>query len=159
NPTLKTPDQFRYIGKVVHRVDVAPKVSGQAIYGMDVKVTGMLVASIERCPVVSGGKVASVDATAAKAVPGVRHVGQVSNGVAVVADTFWAALRGRRALRVTWDEGPVARVSSPMISREYAAAAKQAGMPARNDGDADKALAGARTIEAVYEVPFLEHAC
>src|SRR5262249_1687102 len=65
NPTLKTPDQFRYIGKVVHRVDVAPKVSGQAIYGMDVKVTGMLVASIERCPVVSGGKVTSVDATAA----------------------------------------------------------------------------------------------
>ena len=91
NPPLKTKDQFRYIGKDRPRVDVPQKVNGQAVYGIDVSVPGMLVASIERCPVVAKGQVKSFDATAAKAVPGVRHVVQVSTGVAVVADGFWTA--------------------------------------------------------------------
>jgi len=159
NPKLKTPDKFRYIGKVVHRRDTPEKVTGRGVYGMDVQVPGMLVASIERCPVF-GGKVKSVDATAAKRVKGVKHVVQVSNGVAVVADGFWSALQGRKALRVTWDEGPTAQVSSATIAREYEAAAKQPGQVARNDGDAEKVLAGSgRVHEAVYQVPFLEHAC
>jgi isoquinoline 1-oxidoreductase subunit beta len=158
NPKLKTPDQFRYIGKMVKRRDTPDKITGKAVYGMDVQLPGMLIASIERCPV-NGGKVKSFDATAARAVKGVKQVVQVSNGVAVVADTFWAATNGRRALKVTWDEGPLAQVSTPMISREYAQAARQPGQVARNDGDADKALAAGKVIEAVYEVPYLEHAC
>ncbi|OLC17019.1 MAG: hypothetical protein AUH29_03600 [Candidatus Rokubacteria bacterium 13_1_40CM_69_27] len=159
NPKLKTPDQFRYIGKTVKRRDTPDKVTGRAIYGMDVKVPGMLVASIERCPVF-GGKAKSFDATATRAVKGVKQVVQVSNGVAVVADSFWPALQGRRALKVEWDEGPVAQVSSAMISREYESAAQQPGQIARNDGDAEKVLAaGGKVHEAVYQVPFLEHAC
>ena len=159
NPTLKSPDKFRYIGKPVKRRDTPEKITGRGIYGTDVQVPGMLVASIERCPVF-GGKVKSFDATAATRVKGVKHVVQVSNGIAVVADGFWTALQGRRALRVTWDEGPMAQVSSTMITREYQAAAKQPGQVARNDGDAEKVLAaGGRVHEAVYQVPFLEHAC
>ncbi|HSE95514.1 MAG TPA: xanthine dehydrogenase family protein molybdopterin-binding subunit [Methylomirabilota bacterium] len=161
NPILKTRDQFRYIGKDHQpRVDSPDKVTGRAVYGMDVEVPGMLIASIERIPVVSGGKVGRVDPAAARAVPGVRQVVQVTHGVAVVADSFWAAQKGRKALAVTWDDGPVGRVSSPQISQEYEALAKQPGQAARNDGDVDRALgAGARTAEAVYRVPFLEHAC
>jgi isoquinoline 1-oxidoreductase beta subunit len=159
NPKLKTADKFRYIGKVVPRRDTPEKVVGRAIYGMDVQVPGMLIASIERCPVF-GGTVKGFDATAAKRVKGVKHVVQVSNGVAVVADGFWSALQGRKALQVTWNEGPTAQVSSATIAREYETAAKQPGQVAKNDGDAEKVLAGGgRVHEAVYQVPFLEHAC
>src|SRR3989442_2939920 len=159
DPKLKTPDKFRYIGKHVHRRDTPEKITGRGVYGVDVVVPGMLVASIERCPVF-GGKVKSCDATAAKQVKGVKHVVQVSNGIAVVADGFWSASQGRKALRVTWDEGPTAQVSSVMITREYEAAVRQPGQVARNDGDAEKALAaGGRVHEAVYQVAFLEHAC
>ena len=111
NPTLKTKDQFRYMGKLMHRRDTPLKVNGAAIYGMDVKVPGMLIASIERCPVF-GGKVKSFDATATKRIRGVKHVVQVSNGVAVVGDSFWTVTRGRKALKVEWDEGANATASS-----------------------------------------------
>jgi len=160
DPPLKRPDQFRYIGREgVARLDVPMKIDGRAVYGIDVKVPGMLIASIERCPVF-GGKARAFDATAAKAIPGVRHVVQVSSGVAVVADSFWTALKGRRALGVTWDEGPLAQLSSAQISREYAALARQPGVAARRVGDPEQALrAGRRVLEAAYEVPFLEHAC
>ncbi len=159
DPKLKAPDQFRYIGKVVHRRDTPLKVNGSAIFGVDVKVPGMLIASIERCPVF-GGTVKSFDAAAAKRIAGVKHVVQVSNGIAVVADSFWTAQRGRRALKVTWDDGPLAALTSAEISRGYAAAATQRGQEARKVGDAEKALAaGGKVVEAVYEVPFLEHAC
>jgi isoquinoline 1-oxidoreductase beta subunit len=159
NPKLKTPDKFRYIGKHVPRRDMRSKINGAAVYGIDVTVPGMLVASIERCPVL-GGKVHTFDATAAKAVKGVRRVVAVSNGVAVVADSFWAALNGRKALKVTWDEGPLARVSSAQIFREYEALGKQPGRVVRKDGDAGTALnAAGGALEAVYQVPFLEHAC
>src|SRR5258705_5093015 len=127
---------------------------------MDVQVPGMLVASIERAPVVSGAKVQSFDATAAKAIPGVKHVVQVTNGVAVVADRFATAVAGRRALKVTWDLGPMVQVSSAQISSEYEDLSRQPGQVARKDGDVEKALAGGgRTLEAAYEVPYLEHAC
>src|SRR5207249_2107858 len=160
NPVLKTKDQFRYIGKEgIARLDIPVKTDGRAVYGMDVKVPGMLIASIERCPVF-GGKVQSFDATAAKAVAGVRHVVQVSNGVAVVATNFWSALQGRRALKVTWDEGALAPLTSAAISKQYEAMSRQAGQVARNEGNAEQALgAGGKVVEAVYQVPFLEHAC
>ena len=160
NPPLKTKDQFRYIGKARARVDVPQKVNGQAVYGIDVKVPGMLVASIEKCPVVAGGKVKSFDATAAKAIPGVKHVVQVTSGVAVVADNFWTALQGRKALKVEWDEGPLGQLSSATIAKEHETAGGQPGLVARNDGDTAAALAaGAKTFETAYQVPYLEHAC
>ncbi len=160
NPPLKTKDQFRYIGKARARVDVPQKVNGQAVYGIDVKVPGMLVASIEKCPVVAGGKVKSFDAAAAKAIPGVKHVVQVTSGVAVVADNFWTALQGRKALTVVWDDGPLGQLSSAGIAKEHETAAGQPGLVARNDGDTAAALAaGARTFETAYQVPYLEHAC
>jgi len=160
NPPLKTKDQFRYIGKARARVDVPQKVNGQAVYGIDVKVPGMLVASIEKCPVVAGGKVKSFDAAAAKAIPGVKHVVQVTSGVAVVADSFWTALQGRKALKVAWDDGPLGQLSSAGIAKEHETAAGQPGLVARNDGDTAAALAaGAKTFETVYQVPYLEHAC
>ncbi len=159
NPKLKTKDQFRYIGKVVKRRDTPDKVTGRATYGMDVQLPNMLVASIERPPV-RGGKVKSVDDTAAKAVKGVKQVVQVTNGVAVVADSFWAAVQGRKALKIDWEEGPLGQVSTPQISSEYQRLSKQAGQVARNDGDVQKVLAaGGRVVEAAYEVPYLEHAC
>jgi isoquinoline 1-oxidoreductase beta subunit len=157
-PKLKSPDQFRFIGKAIARLDTPEKVTGRGIYGIDVKVPGMLIATVERCPVF-GGKVARFDATKAKAVKGVRQVVQISSGVAVVANSYWAAKKGREALKITWDEGPNAQLSSAEITRIYAETAKQPGPTARKDGDALKAFADAgKTMDAVYEVPFLAHA-
>jgi isoquinoline 1-oxidoreductase beta subunit len=157
-PKLKSPDQFRYIGKAVARVDTPDKVNGRGIYGLDVKVPGLLIATVQRCPVF-GGKVASFDATKAKAVKGVRHVVQISSGIAVVANSYWAAKTGRDALNITWDEGPNAQLSSAEITRIYSESAAQPGPAARKDGDAVKALDGAaKAHDAVYEVPFLAHA-
>src|SRR5438445_9436284 len=95
DPKLKTPDKFRYIGKHVHRRDTPEKITGRGVYGVDVVVPGMLVASIERCPVF-GGKVKSFDATAAKQVKGVKHVVQVSNGIAVSPTASGRPPRGAR---------------------------------------------------------------
>jgi isoquinoline 1-oxidoreductase beta subunit len=161
DPTLKTKDQFRYIGKEFARIDLPAKTDGKAIYGYDVKVPGMLYASVERPPVVAGAKVKRFDASGAKQVTGVRDVVPVTNGVAVVATSTWAALKGRKALKVEWDEGPMVAVSSARISKEYAELAKQPGLAAKKVGDVEPALAatGGKTLEAVYEVPFLEHAC
>ena len=157
-PKLKSPDQFRFIGKAVARLDTPEKVTGRGIYGIDVKVPGMLIATVQRCPVF-GGKVASFDATKAKAVKGVRHVVQISSGVAVVANSYWEAKKGREALKISWDEGPNAQLSSAEISRVYAETAKQPGPVARKEGDAVTTLASAqKAIDAVYEVPFLAHA-
>src|SRR5207247_9818980 len=89
--------------------------NGTAQFGIDVRVPGMLTAVVARSPVF-GGKVSSFDATAANAIPGVRHVVQISGGVAVVGDGYWPAKQGRDALKVSWDEGPVAQVSTPRIA-------------------------------------------
>jgi len=160
DPKLKTRDQFRYIGKEgIARLDIPLKTDGKAIYGIDVKVPGAHVASIERCPVF-GGKVETFDATATRAIKGISHVVQVSNGIAVVGDSFWTVMKGRRALKVKWNEGPLANLSSAQITREYQDLAKQPGQVARKEGDAEQALAaGGKVIDATYQVPFLEHAC
>ena len=160
DPKLKTKDQFRYIGKEgIARLDIPLKTDGKAIYGIDVKVPGAQVGSIERCPVF-GGKVETFDASAAKAIKGVSHVVQVTNGIAVVGDSFWSVMKGRRALKVKWNEGPLANLSSAEITRGYQDLAKQPGQVARKEGDAEKVLGGGgKVIEAVYQVPFLEHAC
>ncbi len=155
---LKDPKDWRLAGKPTRRLDTRFKVNGTAQFGIDVRVPGMLTAVVARSPVF-GGTVRSFDATAAKAIPGVRHVVQISSGVAVVGAGYWPAKQGRDALKVLWDEGPVAQVSSASISSLFAQRATQDGAVARHDGDAVAALAGAaQRVEAVYEMPFLAHA-
>jgi isoquinoline 1-oxidoreductase beta subunit len=155
---LKDPKKYRIIGKPTKRLDTPDKVDGRAQFGIDVQQGGMLYAVVARCPVF-GGKVASFDATKAKAVPGVKTVVQISSGLAVVADNTWAAMQGRRALEVKWDEGPNANASSETISKLFADQMAKTGAEARKEGDAPSALsAAAQRIEAVYEAPYLAHA-
>ncbi len=155
---LKDPAQFQIIGKPRKRLDTPDKVDGKATFGIDVRVPNMLHAVVTRCPVF-GGKVASFDATKAKAMPGVKHVVEISSGVAVVADNTWNAIQARNALSIQWDEGPHANVDSAAIRQEWIQLAQQAGAIARHDGDTPGALAGAaKRIEAVYEAPYLAHA-
>lgn len=155
---LKSPKDWRILGKPTRRLDTPDKIAGRAVFGIDVRVPGMLFASVARCPVF-GGKVASFDATKAKAVKGVRHVVEISSGVAVAAENTWAAMEGRRALQIKWDEGPNAEQSSAAITRRFEERAKEPGVVVRKEGDAAAALASAhQKIEAVYEVPFLAHA-
>jgi isoquinoline 1-oxidoreductase beta subunit len=158
NLALKTPDQYRLIGKPTKRLDTPQKVNGSAQYGIDVRLPGMLYAVVARCPVFAG-KVASFDAVKAKAIPGVKDVIQISSGVAVIADNTWTAMQGRRALDVQWDEGPNAKLTSAAISKQLADAAAQPGPVARKEGDVNAGLASAATkVEIDYEVPFLAHA-
>jgi isoquinoline 1-oxidoreductase beta subunit len=155
---LKDPRDFRIIGKPTRRLDTPDKVSGRTEFGIDVRRENMLYAVVARCPVF-GGKVASFDAGKAKAIPSVRHVLQISNGVAVVADDTWTAMEARRALDVKWDEGPNARATSETIRKLFAERASHPGHVARKDGDPETQIErAARKIEAVYEVPFLAHA-
>jgi isoquinoline 1-oxidoreductase subunit beta len=155
---LKDPKDFKLIGKPTKRLDTPSKVDGTAIFGLDVTVPGMLVALIARPPVF-GGKAKAIDATDAKAVPGVRHVVEIDRGVAVVADGFWAAKKGRQALRVTWDEGPLVTLHTRTQGQEYAELARRPGAVARNDGDVTGTMSrAAKTLEAVYELPYLAHA-
>ncbi|MBK8809871.1 MAG: xanthine dehydrogenase family protein molybdopterin-binding subunit [Acidobacteria bacterium] len=159
NPKLKDPKDFKYIGTSVKRLDSPAKVNGRAVFGLDVRLPGMLYATVQRSPVI-GGKVKSVDDTAAKAVKGVRNVITLESGVAVVADNYFAASRGRRALKIVWDEGKMATVSSESILASYIEAAeKEKGLVAKKIGDADAARSKAfKTVEAVYIAPFLAHA-
>src|SRR4029078_12580228 len=105
---------FRLLGQSAPRLDIPEKVNGKAVFGIDVKRPGMLIARVVRCPVL-GGKVESCNADKAKAVAGVRNVVKISSGVAVVADNYWAASKGAQALEVKWDEGPLANLSSGEI--------------------------------------------
>ncbi len=158
-PKLKDPKDFKYIGKPVKRLDSPAKVNGSAIFGIDVKVPGMLYATILRSPVI-GGKVKTVDDTAAKAVKGVTHVVSLGYGVGVIANNYVNARKGRSALKVTWDDGPMATVSSETIMKSFSdAAVNKKGLEAKKIGDvvAGKAKA-AKTIDAVYWAPFLAHA-
>jgi len=154
----KDPKQYKLIGKPVKRLDTRAKVNGTAQFGLDAKVPGMVYASLLRCPVF-GGKVTGIKAGAAMATPGVIAVHQISNGVAVIGHNTWAAMQGRKALIVDFDEGPVASVNTPGIRKMFAEYAEQPGSVATKTGDTDAALAAsAKKIEAVYEAPYLSHA-
>jgi isoquinoline 1-oxidoreductase beta subunit len=156
--TLKTPGQYKLIGKPMKRLDTADKVTGRTKFGIDVRVPGMVYAAITRCPV-AGGKVASFDATKAKAIAGVKDAVQISNGVAVIADNTWAAFAGAKALEVKWDEGPNAAFNSPGIRKAFTEQTLLPGASARRQGNGAAALdTAAKKIDAVYEAPFLAHA-
>ncbi len=155
---LKDPSQFTLVGKRVPRIDGVAKTDGSAKFTMDFSLPGMLTAVIARAPRF-GATVKSFDATAARQVKGVTHVVQVPSGVAVVATKFWAARKGREALRVRWDESRAETRGSEDLFKAYRVLASRPAMPARRDGDAAGALAGAaKVIEAVYEFPYLAHA-
>ncbi|HTJ27557.1 MAG TPA: xanthine dehydrogenase family protein molybdopterin-binding subunit [Candidatus Limnocylindria bacterium] len=154
---LKSPEQYVFIGKKTQRIDIPFKVNGKAEYGIDVRIPGMQYAAIARSPVF-GGRVKSFDATKAKAVPGVTHVVQVSNGVAVVAKNTWAAFKGKLALDIAWDEGPLAQVDTPALfaQAEKLAKARTNEKVAVNRGNAQEAKG--HVVEAVYRGPLLAHA-
>ena len=171
---LKDPKDFRLVGTRVKRLDTPGKVDGSAQFGIDVKVPGMLIASIERSPVL-GGRVKRFNADRVKVMPGVRHVVALepsswmgangawaagcAAGVAVVADTYWQALQARRALEIEWDEGDSAALDSAGIRAQLVALADQPGIVAQTIGDATAALAGAaKRLDATYDVPLLHHA-
>ena len=163
---LKDPTKYRFIGKPVPRTDVPAKVAGTAVFGIDVRVPGMLYAVIARCPYF-GGKLASFDAASAKAVPGVRAVFPVSplprplntaGGVAVVADSTWAAIQGRKALKISWERGASESTETLRKALQQQATAAPTFV-ACNQGDAAKALeAAARRVQASYELAFQAHA-
>jgi len=156
---LKDAKDFKVIGKSIRRLDGPPKVSGQAIFGIDVRRPDMLIAMVARAPVF-GAKVASLDDKAARAVSGVVDVKQVPSGVAVLATNTWAARTGRDALQVQWTEGAVQSVTVGGLREDYRKLAATPGLVMKNAGDADKALAASsKVLEAEYDVPFLAHAC
>jgi isoquinoline 1-oxidoreductase beta subunit len=157
---LKDPKDFRLIGKPIRRLDSRIKINGSAQFGSDVKLPGMLSATVIRCPVF-GGKVKSFNADKAKQVKGVKAVIQISAGIAVVAEHFWAALKGREALEIAWDEGANANLDSAGLSKLQAEALdKGKAAVAANAGDFAAAVANAaKKLEAVYEAPYQAHAC
>ena len=165
--TLKDPKAYTIIGKPIPGVDNHKIVTGQPLFGSDVKVPGMLYAVYQRCPVI-GGKAVSANLDAVKALPGVKHAfivpqshgaGSMS-GVAIVADNWWNAENARKQLKVTWEEGVTASDSSAGFSKRAVELSKEAPQSTtRKDGDATAALAGAaKVVEAAYEYPFLAHA-
>ncbi|HEV3024385.1 MAG TPA: molybdopterin cofactor-binding domain-containing protein, partial [Pirellulales bacterium] len=153
----KDPKDFRIVGKSTKRLDTPDKVNGKAVFGIDVNLPSMLVAVVARSPVF-GGKVKSFGGEKAKAVPGVKHVVQIPRGIAVVADGFWPAKKGREALSIDWEYGPLAGFDSFKQLDEYANLAKKPGVTARKDGNPAEALRkAAKTFEAVYDLPYLAH--
>lgn len=156
--TLKDPKDWTILGKPTNRLDSPEKITGRAKFGMDVQFEGLLTAVVARSPVF-GGSVKSFDATAAKAVPGVRQVVQVPSGVAVVADHYWAAKLGRDALKVDWDLGPQAGLDSTQLHEQFRKLAATPGSSAAKKGSVDGRFDGAaHVVDAEYSVPYLAHA-
>ena len=159
NVPLKSPKDFTLVGKSTRRLDTPSKVNGSAQFGLDVIRPGMLTAVVARPPVF-GGKVAKLDASEALKVPGVKAVEQVPSGVAVIAEHFWPAKLGREKLKVEWDLGPNADLSTEKMLRDFAETALKPGAIAKKTGDPQAALkTAAKTVTAEYDVPYLAHAC
>ena len=158
NVALKPPQEFKLIGTSAKRLDTPSKVNGTAAYGIDVRPPGVKIATLVQSPVF-GGRVKSVDDTAAKAVKGVRQIVRLDDAVAVVADHMGAAKKGLEALVIEWDDGPHAKLETSLIVAELEQATRHAGAVAQNIGDVDRAMAGAATkVAASYQLPFLAHA-
>ena len=158
NPSLKDAKNFRLLGTRVRRVDGPAIVTGRAVFGLDARPPAALVAAVARCPV-PGGRAARFDPAPAKAVRGVRDVVRISSGIAVVAADTWAALKGRDALVVTWDEGENAKDTTETYWRRLEEAARRTARVTRTQGDFDKAFASAsKKLQALYRFSFQAHA-
>lgn len=154
---LKDPKDFVYIGQPLKRLDTPDKVNGKAVYGIDAMLPGMKFATVAACPVF-GGKVGKVDESAANKIPGVRKIVVLDDLVAVIGDHMWAAKKGLDALRIDWDEGPNAKISSRDVWQDLRAASEKDGAVAKSVGDIAKGLASGDKFEASFELPFLAHA-
>ncbi len=148
---LKAPNQFRLIGKPTARLEAPAHIAGRTVFGTDVVLPRMLVATV-LMPPAFGAKPARIDESRARAVPGVRDVLAITGGLAIVADDMWSALKGRSALDVTWESGVGDNLSSAAIFERFRSAAAQPGEIDRNDGDVDRALARAANVRHVSAV-------
>ena len=158
NVALKRSDEFKLIGTPAKRLDISGKVNGSAVYGMDARPAGVKIATLAQSPVF-GGKLKSVDDADAKGVKGVRKIVRLDDAVAVVADHMGAAKKGLEALKIEWDDGAHASLSTKDIALELEQATLKSGAVAQSIGDADRAMANAATkVEATYQLPFLAHA-
>ncbi len=164
-PKLKDPAQFTMLGKSMPRPDVPLKVTGQAMFGIDSRVPNMVYASIERSPIL-GSKLVRFDAAQALKIKGVKQAVKVERvvgknryeGVAVIADNYWAALQGRKALQVTWDHQGHDSFNSADFEKQLRDLAKTDGVVGHNTGDFDKSFAeNPNQLEAFYETPILSH--
>ena len=156
--TLKPAKDFKLVGKPQKRIDTASKVDGSAVYGIDVKLPGMLHAALAQPPTL-GGALDRFDAKAAEAMPGVKKVLATGSGVVVVADHYWQARKALAAVRITWKGGPNAGLSSDSIRNRLRAAAARPGRDVRTEGDVPAALkTAAKVVRATYELPLLAHA-
>jgi isoquinoline 1-oxidoreductase beta subunit len=154
---LKDPKTYKLIGKPIKRLDTPEKLNGKAVFGIDVKVPGMLTAVIARPPIF-GAKLKSFDDSRARSMPGVRKIIAIPAGVAVIAETFWQAKVARDSLGVEWDEGSMHNFDTSKMMQDFRERSKSPGTSVRKDGDATGALEkAAKKIEAVYEVPYLSH--
>ncbi|OAF08463.1 aldehyde dehydrogenase [Bradyrhizobium centrolobii] len=154
---LKDPKDFVYIGQPLKRLDTPDKVNGKTVYGIDAILPGMKIATVATCPVF-GGKVGKVDDSAAMKVPGVRKVVVLDDTVAVIGDHMWAAKKGLEAVKIEWNEGPHAKLTTKDIWQDLRAASAKDGAVAKSTGDIAKGLASGDKFEAAYELPFLAHA-
>ena len=158
-PKLKDSKSFKLLGKPLKRLDTPGKVNGTAKYGIDAQVPGMLVAVMARAPL-PGAKPASVNDAKAKAVKGVQQVITIPHGVAVLATGYWAAKKGRDALEIKWDQGETATLSSATVTAMLTEGADAAEAVATDAGNLrDAAANSATTVDALYEAPYLAHAC
>lgn len=166
NPKLKSPKNFKIIGKTISRKDVPLKTNGDAKFGLDIQLPGMLYASVERSPVLLG-KIVSYDDAKAKAVAGVKYIvktqrnvlGKVREGVAVVATNYWAAEQARKLLNVKWQNDDLEQWNTQNIKDFYAQSANDDGVLFDHTGDAKNAIdKAAIKIEASYELPYQAHA-
>jgi isoquinoline 1-oxidoreductase beta subunit len=157
-PAIRTPDQFKLIGKRLARLDTPLKINGSAKFAIDTKVPDMVYAAVTACPVF-GGKLKSVDDAPAKGRRGILQVVKLENAVAVVADRFWRAKEALALLKPEWDVGAAGNTDSAQFAKLYRDALDGPMVSARNDGSVDDAFGkGGKLVEAVYEAPHLAHA-
>jgi len=154
---VKDPKDFVIIGQPLKRLDTPDKTNGKTVYGIDAILPNMKIATVAACPVF-GGKVAKVDDSAATKIPGVRKVVVLEDTVAVIGDHMWAAKKGLEALKIEWNEGPNAEISTKDIWQDLRAASEKDGAVAKSVGDIAKGLASGDKFEASFELPFLAHA-
>lgn len=168
NPKLKKISEYKLIRQPLHRLDTPLKINGSAIFGLDKKIPGMLYAAVERNPRLRG-KVKSFDASLAKKVPGVKHIFTVRmgvhntfrEGVAVVADSTWAALQGKKALRVEWDDTGFEHLSSPEIFKRQEEFIKtKEGLPLKSQGNPSAIIEKSnKKLDVIYQTPYQSHSC
>jgi isoquinoline 1-oxidoreductase beta subunit len=157
-PPLKDPKDFQIVGKPTRRLDTPAKVNGTAVFGVDVKLPGMVYAALEQCPVI-GGKVKSFDALKARTMPGVIDVVLIPDGIAVVADSWWRANQARKTLKIEWDEGPGAALNDKAMLESIRAASKTGTpLPIKSQGDPDAVIAASqRVVRRQYVSQLLSH--